>query len=568
MRKTWLTVLFSALVIFGSASISYSGWTVIKLTKDSLNDFVPQINDNGQVVWMGSDGNDNEIFLYDGTAIIQLTTNSDYDGNPQINNSGHVVWMGSDGNDDEIFLYDGTPITQLTNNAYTDIMPKINNNDQVVWLAQGNGSKVYLYDSTTITELTENASPACSIGWLPEINDSGQVVWKGFDGNAQICFYDGTTTIQLTNNTVNSSHGFSFPQINNIGHVVWEEWDGDDYEIFLYDGATVAQLTNNSYDDANPRINDDDEVVWMRNGSQGWEIFLYNGLNTTRLTNNSYVDTFPRINNQGHVVWIGRDGNGDELFVYNGRTIAQLTDNVSGEIYMHPQINDSGQVVWQGWNGQAWNIFTALPPFKLTVLSPNGEEVLTSGFPETIQWTASEQELRFNLFYSIDRGATWNPIATSVTGNSHDWVVPVPNRNETGCLVKVVGYRVSGMKRGADTSDGPFTIEVVKLETPSGPGISMNFGEVYNITWTTHVTANPVETVELYYTQNATVTPVPWRWIASFKPGDYPDGYPWTVPDLTKKKTKCRVKMVLKDANDYKVGGDVSDHNFTIQPSP
>jgi hypothetical protein len=280
------------------------------------------------------------------------------------------------------------------------------------------------------------------------------------------------------------------------------------------------------------------------------------------------VDTFPRINNQGHVVWIGRDGNGDEIFVYNGRTISQLTNNFNGERYMHPQINDSDHIVWQGWNGDAWNIFLALPSSKLTVLSPNGGEVLASGSVEVIQWKASEQELHFDLVYSVDRGATWSPIATSVSGNSYDWTVPGPDGNTNGCLVKVIGYRASGVKVAADISDGPFTIEVVRLETPSDPGISMTSWDVYNIAWTPHATANPVETVELYYTQNITASPTIWKWIASFKPDDYLGGYPWTVPDLTRKKTQCRVKVVLKDASGYKVGGDVSDHNFTIQPLP
>jgi hypothetical protein len=42
----------------------------------------------------------------------------------------------------------------------------------------------------------------------------------------------------------------------------------------------------------------------------------------------------------------------------------------------------------------------------------------------------------------------------------------------------------------------------------------------------------------------------------------------WTVPPVTKAKTKCKVKIVLKDINDRTVGSDVSDGFFTILPSP
>jgi hypothetical protein len=186
---------------------------------------------------------------------------------------------------------------------------------------------------------------------------------------------------------------------------------------------------------------------------------------------------------------------------------------------------------------------------------------------ETIRWAASQQGLSFNLLYSENLGTTWRPIATSVTGNSYEWSLPVPNGNKTRCLVKVIGYSASSVEVGSDTSDTPFTIEVVRLERPSDPGISMNSRKVYNIAWTTHATVRPVETVVLYYTQNSAAVPVTWMRIASFKAGKYPDGYPWRVPEVARKKTKCRVKVVLKDAYGRNVEEDVSDNNFTIKPS-
>ena len=566
MRRASLIVLFSILVIFASASISYSQGTVIKLTESSLDDGVPQINDSGHVVWMGSDGNDYEIFLYEGTTVTQFTHNSYDDHDPQINNSGQIVWWERDGESSEILLYDGDTITQLTDNLDRDVMPQINNSGQVVWLDETT-RKVYLYDGNTVSELMSDAFIACSSGWFPQISDNGHVVWKGYDGNTQICFYDGSAVIQLTNNSVNSSHGFSFPQISDNGQVVWEEWDGNDYEIFLYDGTAVTQVTNNSRQDINPRINDSGHVIWMGWDDHDWEIFLYDGTEITPLTNNSYDDAFARISNNGHVVWIGSDGNGDDLFFYDGAFITRLTNNSHGEICAHPDVNDSGRVVWQGWDGHDYNIYLALPPVGIAVLSPNGGEALASGSEETIVWIASEEELHFDLLYSDDNGGTWKPIATSVTGDSYEWSLPVPNGNKTSCLVKVIGYDASGVEVGSDTSDAPFTIEVVELERPSNSGIVVRSGEVYTITWATYATSSPVETVVLHYTQNSAAVPVTWKKIVSFKAGRYLGRYPWRVPDLARKKTKCRVKVVLKDAYGRKVGEDVSDNNFTIKPS-
>ena len=60
--------------------------------------------------------NDYEIFLYDGATgtILQLTNNNHADTSPQINSNGDVVWQGYDGKDNEIFLYERATATTLS----------------------------------------------------------------------------------------------------------------------------------------------------------------------------------------------------------------------------------------------------------------------------------------------------------------------------------------------------------------------------------------------------------------------------------------------------------------------
>ena len=54
--------------------------------------------------------------------------------------------------------------------------------------------------------------------------------------------------------------GCSFPDQNPSldadGDVAWQGHDRRDWEIFLYDGEEVRQITDNDYDDWNPEIND------------------------------------------------------------------------------------------------------------------------------------------------------------------------------------------------------------------------------------------------------------------------------------------------------------------------
>ena len=108
--NTWRALSSGILVIivfFGSVGFKMyqahgAGERIFQLTDNQYGDSYPQIH-SGQVTWQGSDGSDNEIFLYNGSSVIQLTSNSYDDLYPQIHN-GQVTWEGYDGSDYEIFL--------------------------------------------------------------------------------------------------------------------------------------------------------------------------------------------------------------------------------------------------------------------------------------------------------------------------------------------------------------------------------------------------------------------------------------------------------------------------------
>jgi hypothetical protein len=202
--------------------------------------------------------------------------------------------------------------------------------------------------------------------------------------------------------------------------------------------------------------------------------------------------------------------------------------------------------------------FTAITAVKL--LSPNGGEVIPSGSSYTIQWQAPANAHHYTLKLSMDNGMTWSTIASNITGNSYDWDVPIPWNNKRKCFIKVIAFNASNVKIGADSSDGPFTIEVIKLNTPNG-GETLTSGSTYNITWTTNQTIRPVSKVILSYTLDGGVT---WKAITAITGN--PGTYSWTVPTVSTSKTKCKVKVVLKDSAGNTIGSDVSDAFFTISP--
>ena len=197
----------------------------------------------------------------------------------------------------------------------------------------------------------------------------------------------------------------------------------------------------------------------------------------------------------------------------------------------------------------------------VTVLTPNGGEPVPSGSVYTIQWGAPPEAVKFTVRTSVDNGVTWNTIAKNVTANSYNWNVPRPVRNKKKCRVKVIGYDETGTIRlSDDVSDSPFTIEVIRLDSPNG-GEMLISGDPAEVGWITHQTRRPVAKVRLYYTKNNGTS---WILIRTIKGS--PTGALWTVPTVLDIKPNCKLKVVLLDSNGYSVGSDVSDGPFNIDP--
>ena len=565
-KKVKRTVFVLLLLLIVLASPSYAQ-RIKQITNNAYNDDKPQINDSGYVVWIGSDGQDNEIFLYDGQTTKQLTDNSYDDLNPKINDNGYVVWYGSDGQDYEIFLYDGLTTKQLTDNSYDDVSPQINNNGYVVWRGyDGQDYEIFLYDGLTIKQLTDNSYNDDQ----PQINDNGYVVWSGYDGqDSEIFLYDGLTTKQLTDNSYPyNEYG---PQINNNGYVIWlggSILGPIGSNIYLYDGLTIKKLTD-SYNTQSPQINDNGYVVWSGpDDSQRtilpqrilppfrYVIFLYDGLTTKQLSGNTgYDHTHPQINDNGFVVWSG-DGPDSEIFLYDGLTTKQLTDNSYNDD--QPQINDNGYVVWRGFDGQDYEIFLTS---VLTLLSPKGEEVLPSGSIHTISWSGPIAAVKFKLKYSMDNGLTWKPIPSTrdfIQNTHYDWEVPKPVKNKKTCLIKVIGYREDGVRVGKAKSSVPFTIEVLTITAPANSEIVPQ-NTPYTITWTVNGTSATPDQVVVKYTLNNGKT---WK-TAQGTPNLGSSSFSWDVPTVSREKNKVKVKVILK-AGGVTVAKAVSN-TFTVQ---
>jgi hypothetical protein len=239
--------------------------------------------------------------------------------------------------------------------------------------------------------------------------------------------------------------------------------------------------------------------------------------------------------------------NGDAAIVVraNRRTI------INGFLTDTPMFASDGVALFEN------EIITTLP---LTVTSPNGGERVPAGGIFNLTWIPSATAVSFNVDLSTDKGLTWKPLARQYSDNFLEWWVPLQKNNKKNCLIKVTGFDSNGVKVGQDISDQVFTIEVVKLMVPNG-------GEVWTSTtnntiiWTTNETMGDVGSVKLFYTLNGGTT---WKPIITL--AGNPGTYIWTVPSVTAPKTKCKVKVVLRNAAGATIGSDISDAFFTIQP--
>ncbi len=205
---------------------------------------------------------------------------------------------------------------------------------------------------------------------------------------------------------------------------------------------------------------------------------------------------------------------------------------------------------------------------SITLIAPNGGEVIPSGSVFPVSWTAPAEATSFRVKYSLDKGITWRVADGVFSGNSFAWNVPMPKKNRRGSRIKVIGFDAQDNRIGGDISDAAFTVESVSITSPVHADILMQ-GTSHVITWRTNGTREPVDSFRLFYTKNRGRT---WTRIVRTEPGTgNPGRFSWDeasenpIPNVRAAKSGSRLKIVLKDAQGRTTGIALSDF-FTIGP--
>ena len=280
----------------------------------------PQINDNGDIVWLGYEplAASADIFLYKAATgtTTNITANVAGGGNfPKLNERGDVVFIGDDGSYGiDIFMYTASTdaVTNISSPGVTGESAwylAINNSGDAVWSSNdGIESHIFRYDGATGTtqQLTVDNGAYDSLQWL---SGNGDVAWNS---NNNIMLYNASTqtVTQLTTDSLYRSN----PVIDNVGNIVWQGLDpnGTDTDMFFYDRATgtITNVSNNDIDDYYFWSNSHGDFSWSSGYGAAAEIMFYSNATkaVTQITNDSTEDNYMVLNDQLDIAWVKFDG--------------------------------------------------------------------------------------------------------------------------------------------------------------------------------------------------------------------------------------------------------------------
>ena len=191
---------------------------------------------------------------------------------------------------------------------------------------------------------------------------------------------------------------------------------------------------------------------------------------------------------------------------------------------------------------------------SITVIQPNGGEVLYACQEYTVKWSQSGTVSNYwNIDYSLDGGTIWASVATNFLSANGQFNWTVPSIQSNTVLLRVYDAQNSLV---TDQSDAFFTINIpVTLTSPNGGEIWQG-NTVKNITWNAAGTSNRYN---IAYSLNNGST---WTTIVT-NLSNTTGTYAWTVPTVAL-STNCLVRVQDYVQNCMQ---DVSNAVFTITPA-
>jgi cysteine-rich repeat protein len=225
-----------------------------QLGEAALSEESPRVGDvagEPRAAWTGPGGDG--LWYWDGTNAPAKIVNGPVAGVEM--DGARVVWVASDGNDDEIFLYDGSTLTPVTDNDFDDAEPQVAG-AAVAWTgypdAPGEG-EIYLLEGATTLRLTDDdlgdRGPSLSIGAA-----GPTVAWVKNEGVAvtgdEIWMYEGCEAVAVTDDEL----GDTEPSVDG-NRVAWVQGGGSTSEIWAA-SVSCDELCGNGATDPGEECDD------------------------------------------------------------------------------------------------------------------------------------------------------------------------------------------------------------------------------------------------------------------------------------------------------------------------
>ncbi|HOM66186.1 MAG TPA: T9SS type A sorting domain-containing protein [Ignavibacteriales bacterium] len=192
------------------------------------------------------------------------------------------------------------------------------------------------------------------------------------------------------------------------------------------------------------------------------------------------------------------------------------------------------------------NVFTITNP-QVTVISPNGGEVLPINKPTTITWTKSVDVANVNVYTRLENKRWYRPIVSGFGGTSISWTP------DTAGNYRIIVCDAANPSSVIDSSDAFVSVYKLNITSPNG-GENWIEGKRYNITWNASIN---LTNVNIDYSTNGGS-----NWISLVNNIPASSGsYSWLIPSgITGTNTKIRVRS----SNYGNIIKDSSANSFTI----
>ncbi len=292
------------------------------------------------------------------------------------------------------------------------------------------------------------------------------------------------------------------------------------------------------------------------NSQNGWVVG--GGSNILKTTNGGTNWVPQSTGRQSVILGIAMTGE-NEAWTCGGFSDGEIFATTDGGARWNQQRSTTDKRLWDvhfkdnylGWAvGDAGTIikYEVFSPV-ITILNPSGGEMWSVGSTQVINWLSRDIE-NVNIEYSINGGATYEPVASNLSASyfSYDW--DIPNTPSDNCKIKISDTEnnysdVTEVNFSIRSSANPF----IKVLTPN---LSENYnaGSYLNITWM----SENIAAVNIDYTINNGAD-----WIEVVSSLSSTGLYKWNIPNTPSLQCKVRV-------SDASISGafDVSDEPFTI----